>query len=88
VSTPASIVAAPLCGLVLASNLAGLLAAGWFPAAAECLNHAGWLFRANGYFAPWRDVSLTPWLQPGARRHLGRCNRFNGLGGNVPTPRD
>jgi len=26
-----------------------------------------------------RDVSLTPWLQPGAKRRPGRCNRFNGL---------
>jgi hypothetical protein len=33
VSTPANIVAVPLCGLVLAGNLAGLLAAAWFPAA-------------------------------------------------------
>ena len=42
VSTLANIVAAPLCGLVLVSNLACLLVAGWFPAAAECFNHAGW----------------------------------------------
>jgi len=42
VSTPANAVAVPLCGLVLVSDLAGLLAAPWFPAAAECFNHAGW----------------------------------------------
>jgi beta-lactamase superfamily II metal-dependent hydrolase len=42
VSTPANIVAVPLCGRVLASNLASLLVTGWFPAAAECFNHAGW----------------------------------------------
>ena len=42
VSTLANVVAVPLCGLALGSDLAGLLAAGWFPAAAECFNHAGW----------------------------------------------
>ncbi|MGA2661775.1 MAG: ComEC/Rec2 family competence protein, partial [Verrucomicrobiota bacterium] len=58
VSTPANIVAVPLCGLVLASNLAGLLAAGWFPAAAECFNHAGWFLMecirvSSHWFAAW-----------------------------------
>jgi hypothetical protein len=41
VSTPADMVAVPLCGLMLASNLASLLVTGWFPAASECFNHAG-----------------------------------------------
>jgi len=26
-----------------------------------------------------REVSLTPWLQPGVKRRPGRSNRFNGL---------
>jgi competence protein ComEC len=42
VSTPANVVAVPLCGLVLISNLASLLLIAWFPAAAELFNHAGW----------------------------------------------
>jgi competence protein ComEC len=58
VSTPANIVAVPLCGLVLASNLASLLAAGWFPAAAECFNNAGWFLMecirvSSHWFARW-----------------------------------
>jgi predicted membrane metal-binding protein len=42
VSTPANLVAVPLCGLVLVSDLAGLLTMPWFAAAAELFNHAGW----------------------------------------------
>jgi competence protein ComEC len=42
VSAPANLLAVPLCALVLISNLACLLVAGWFPAAAELFNHAGW----------------------------------------------
>jgi competence protein ComEC len=42
VSTPANLLAVPLCGFVLASNLASLLLAGWLPAGAELFNHAGW----------------------------------------------
>jgi ComEC/Rec2-related protein len=58
ISTPANIVAVPLCGLVLVSNLAGLLVAGWFPAAAECFNHAGWFLMqcirlSSHWFAGW-----------------------------------
>ncbi len=58
VSTPANIVAVPLCGLVLVSNLAALLVAGWFPAAAECFNHAGWFLMqcirlGSHWFAGW-----------------------------------
>jgi ComEC/Rec2-related protein len=58
VSTPANIVAVPLCGLVLASNLASLLVTGWFPAAAECFNHAGWFLMecirvCSHWFARW-----------------------------------
>jgi len=41
-STPANILAVPLCILVLVSNLLSLLLAGWFPAAAGLFNHAGW----------------------------------------------
>lgn len=58
VSTPANVLAVPLCALVLISNLAGLLLAGWFPAAAELFNHAGWglmeLIRVSSrWFAHW-----------------------------------
>ncbi|HXP59906.1 MAG TPA: ComEC/Rec2 family competence protein [Dongiaceae bacterium] len=58
VSTPANVVAVPLCGLVLASNLASLLVTGWFPAAAECFNHAGWFLMecirlSSHWFAGW-----------------------------------
>ena len=42
VSTPANVVAVPLCGLVLISNLASLLLITWVPAAAVLFNHAGW----------------------------------------------
>jgi competence protein ComEC len=58
VSTPANLVAVPICALVLISNLASLLLAGWFPAAAELFNHAGWalmeLIRVSSdWFARW-----------------------------------
>ena len=58
VSTPANIVAVPLCGLVLVSNLAALLVTGWLPAAAECFNHAGWFLMqcirvSSHWFAGW-----------------------------------
>ena len=42
VSTPANIVAVPLCVLVLISNLLSLSLAGWAPWVAELFNHAGW----------------------------------------------
>jgi hypothetical protein len=32
-----------------------------------------------GYFMLRRDLSLTPWLQPGVRTRRGCHNRFNGL---------
>jgi competence protein ComEC len=58
VSTPANIIAVPLCALVLSSNLASLLLIGWFPGAAELFNHAGWalmeLIRTTSlWFASW-----------------------------------
>jgi competence protein ComEC len=58
VSTPANVLAVPLCGLVLVSNLAGLVLAGWFPAAAELFNHAGWFLMevirvSSHWFAKW-----------------------------------
>jgi competence protein ComEC len=58
VSTPANLVAVPLCGLVLASNLASLLLASWFPAAAVLFNHAGWFVMdiirvTSHWFADW-----------------------------------
>lgn len=42
VSTPANLLAVPLCSLVLICNLSALLLAGWWAAAAELFNHAGW----------------------------------------------
>jgi competence protein ComEC len=58
VSTPANVLAVPLCGFVLMSNLASLLLAGWFPAAAELFNHAGWFLMeiirvTSHWFADW-----------------------------------
>jgi competence protein ComEC len=58
VSTPANVVAVPLCALVLMSNLGSLLLTGWFPAAAILFNHAGWFLmeciRVSSYwFAAW-----------------------------------
>jgi competence protein ComEC len=42
VSTPANLLAVPLCGLVLMSNFGSLIVASWFPGAALLFNHAGW----------------------------------------------
>lgn len=58
VSTPANLVAVPLCGLVLTSNLASLLLVGWFPGAAILFNHAGWFVMeciriTSHWFADW-----------------------------------
>ncbi len=58
VSTPANLVAVPLCGLVLMSDLASLLVGGWFPAAAELFNNAGWFVMecirvTSHWFATW-----------------------------------
>ncbi len=58
VSTPANLVAVPLCGLVLISNLSALLLAGWWPGAAVVFNHAGWFLMecirvSSEWFADW-----------------------------------
>jgi competence protein ComEC len=58
VSTPANMLAVPLCVLVLVCNLASLLLAAWFPAAAVLFNHAGWAFMVlihliSRWFANW-----------------------------------
>lgn len=58
VSTPANVLAVPACALVLISNLASLLLAGWFPAAATLFNHAGWFVMeiirvSSHWFANW-----------------------------------
>jgi len=58
VSTPANLAAVPLCALVLMSNLASLLLAGWFPGAAEIFNQAGWFLMecirvSSEWFAGW-----------------------------------
>lgn len=58
VSTPANVLAVPLCALVLITNLASLMLVAWFPGAAELFNHAGWflmeLIRVSSeWFARW-----------------------------------
>jgi competence protein ComEC len=58
VSTPANLLAVPLCMLVLISNLSSLLLVGWFPAAAIIFNHAGWglmnwISSTSEWFARW-----------------------------------
>jgi competence protein ComEC len=58
VSTPANLLAVPACALVLMANLAALLLAPVFPAAAAIFNHAGWglmeLIRVSSeWFAHW-----------------------------------
>ncbi|MEY2465958.1 MAG: competence protein ComEC [Verrucomicrobiota bacterium] len=58
VSAPANLVAIPLCMMTLASNLISLMLAGWFPAAAEIFNHAGWFLMecirvTSVWFAQW-----------------------------------
>jgi competence protein ComEC len=58
VSTPANLLAVPLCAVVLISNLASLLLAPWFHAAAELFNHAGWFLMecirvTSDWFADW-----------------------------------
>jgi competence protein ComEC len=58
VSTPANVLAVPLCALVLISNLISLLLAGWFPGAAMLFNHAGWFLMeiirvTSHWFANW-----------------------------------
>ncbi len=58
VSTPANVLAVPLCALVLISNLASLMLAGWFPATAALFNHAGWFLMeiirvSSHWFAHW-----------------------------------
>lgn len=58
VSTPANIVAIPLCVLVLSSNLISLLLAAWFPAGAAIFNHVGgllmdWIRGTSHWFANW-----------------------------------
>lgn len=58
VSTPANIVAIPLCVLVLSSNLISLLLAAWFPAGAVIFNHIGGVLMdcirgTSHWFAAW-----------------------------------
>ncbi len=58
VSTPANIVAVPLCALVLIANITSLSLAGWFPAGAEFVNHIGWQLMewiriTSEWFARW-----------------------------------
>src|SRR4029077_19259238 len=58
VSTPANLLAVPLCGLVLISNLSSLLLVGWFPACGILFNHAGWFLMecirvSSHWFAGW-----------------------------------
>ena len=58
VSTPANVLAVPLCALVLISNLASLMLAAWFPVATELFNHTGWFLMecirvSSHWFAHW-----------------------------------
>jgi competence protein ComEC len=58
VSTPANLLAVPLCAVVLVSNLASLLLASWFHGAAVLFNHAGWFLMecirvSSDWFADW-----------------------------------
>jgi len=58
VSTPANIVAVPLCALVLMSNLAALLLDPWLPAVSGLFNQAGWFLMeliriTSQWFASW-----------------------------------
>lgn len=58
VSTPANVLAVPLCGLVLICNIIALLLGSWFPAAMELFNHAGWFLMesirvSSHWFANW-----------------------------------
>jgi competence protein ComEC len=58
VSTPANLLAVPLCAVVLISNLASLLLASWFHSAAVLFNHAGWFLMecirvSSDWFADW-----------------------------------
>jgi len=58
ISTPANIVAVPLCGLVLICDFSSLLLAGWWPGAAAIFNHAGWFWMecirvSSHWFASW-----------------------------------
>ena len=63
ISTPANFLAVPLCALVLISNFASFLLIGWFPAAAEFFNCAGWeLMRwiqiTSQWFTKWPAAYL------------------------------
>jgi competence protein ComEC len=58
VSTPANILAVPLCVLVLISNFTSLALASWWPGAAVLFNHAGWFGMeciriSSQWFARW-----------------------------------
>jgi competence protein ComEC len=58
VSTPANVIAVPLCAAVLVCNCLTLLFAGWLPAAATFFNYFGWLFMkwilaTSIWFAHW-----------------------------------
>jgi competence protein ComEC len=58
VSTPANLLAVPICALVLISNLASLLLAPWFHSAAVLFNYAGWFLMecirvSSHWFADW-----------------------------------
>jgi competence protein ComEC len=71
VSTPANVIAVPLCCLVLAANLTSLLLAGWLPAGAVFFNYLGWhlmewLRASSAWFAGW----------PGAYTYVAAPNLF------------
>jgi competence protein ComEC len=58
VSTPANVIAVPLCGLVLICNSLSLLLAAWLPIGATIFNFLGWHFMhwihvSSIWFAQW-----------------------------------
>jgi len=68
VSTPANVVAVPLCGAVLVCNCFTLLLAGWLPIGASFFNYCGWLgmkwiLATSIWFAHWPAAHFN-WQAP------------------------
>ena len=68
VSTPANVIAVPLCGAVLVCNCLTLVFAAWLPALASFFNYFGWLFMkwilaTSIWFAHWPGAHFN-WEAP------------------------
>jgi competence protein ComEC len=68
VSTPANVIAVPLCAGVLVCNTVTLLFAGWLPSVASVFNYFGWLFMkwilaTSIWFAHWPSAHFN-WEAP------------------------